>query len=83
MAVGRADTDRIYDKHILPTLRAAGINAVFFRSLAQISTAPREAHSLEQEISVPLQHAVVLGLQEALLLATRLTQSVNLLFYLL
>jgi hypothetical protein len=24
MAVGRADTNRIYDKHILPTLRAAG-----------------------------------------------------------
>jgi nucleoside 2-deoxyribosyltransferase len=33
MAVGRADTDRIYDKHILPTLRAAGIKAVFMGRL--------------------------------------------------
>ena len=33
MAVGRADTDRIYDKHILPTLRAAGIRAVFMGRL--------------------------------------------------
>jgi nucleoside 2-deoxyribosyltransferase len=33
MAVGRADTNRIYDKHILPTLRAAGIRAVFMGRL--------------------------------------------------
>ena len=33
MAVGRADTDRIYDKHILPTLRTAGIHAVFMGRL--------------------------------------------------
>lgn len=33
MAVGRADTDRIYDKHILPTLQAAGIAAVFMGRL--------------------------------------------------
>lgn len=33
MAVGRADTDRIYDKHILPTLRAAGIHTIFMGRL--------------------------------------------------
>lgn len=33
MAVGRTDTDRIYDDHILPTLRAAGIKAVFMGRL--------------------------------------------------
>src|SRR5260370_24298991 len=33
MAVGRSDTDRIYDKHIVPTLRAAGIHAVFMGRL--------------------------------------------------
>ena len=33
MAVGRTDTDRIYDKHILPTLRAAGIKAIFMGRL--------------------------------------------------
>jgi hypothetical protein len=33
MAVGRPDTDRIYDKHILPTLRAAGIHAIFMGRL--------------------------------------------------
>jgi nucleoside 2-deoxyribosyltransferase len=33
MAVGRADTDRIYDKYILPTLRAAGIRSIFMGRL--------------------------------------------------
>jgi hypothetical protein len=33
MAVGRTDTDRIYDKHILPTLRAAGIRSIFMGRL--------------------------------------------------
>jgi hypothetical protein len=33
MAVGRSDINRIYDKHILPTLRAAGIKAVFMGRL--------------------------------------------------
>src|SRR5262249_2638895 len=33
MAVSRDDTDQIYDKHILPTLRAMGITAVFIGRL--------------------------------------------------
>jgi nucleoside 2-deoxyribosyltransferase len=33
MAVGRADTDRIYDKHIAPTLKAARIHPVFMGRL--------------------------------------------------
>lgn len=33
MAVGKPDTDRIYDKHILPTLKAAGIQATFMGRL--------------------------------------------------
>ena len=33
MAVGRSDTDRIYDEHIFPTLRAAKIHSVFMGRL--------------------------------------------------
>jgi hypothetical protein len=33
MAVGHADTNRIYDKHIAPTLRASGIHPVFMGRL--------------------------------------------------
>jgi hypothetical protein len=33
MAVGRQDTDRIYDEYILPTLRASGIHAIFMGRL--------------------------------------------------
>ena len=49
MAVGRADTDRVYDKYILPTLRSLGINAIFMGRLEHNDDIDKRIiHEIEQ-----------------------------------